>query len=92
MSLTERFSNQNKFERISVERQEDHLIQATAADATIRLSAVVSTNLVAEACRRHRTSPTTSAALGRALTGLALLGHTFKVIYLKRVMNDLQVV
>jgi molecular chaperone Hsp33 len=61
-----------------VERQEDHLIQATAADATIRLSAVVSTNLVAEACRRHRTSPTTSAALGRALTGALLLGHTFK--------------
>ncbi len=57
---------------------QDHLIQATAADSTIRLIAAVSTELVSEACRRHRTSPTASAALGRALTGALLLGRTFK--------------
>ena len=57
---------------------EDHLIQATAADATIRLLAAVTTNLVNEACQKHRTTPTASAALGRALTGALLLGRTFK--------------
>ena len=57
---------------------EDHIIQAAAADATIRLIAAVTTNLVNEACRRHRTAPTASAALGRTLTGALLLGRTFK--------------
>jgi molecular chaperone Hsp33 len=57
---------------------EDHLIQATAADATIRLLSAVTTNLVNEACQKHRTTPTASAALGRALTGALLLGRTFK--------------
>lgn len=58
--------------------REDHLIQATAADSTIRLISAVTTNLVAEACRRHGATPTASAALGRALTGALLLGRTFK--------------
>jgi molecular chaperone Hsp33 len=57
---------------------EDHLIQATAADATIRLLAAVTTNLVNEACQKHGTTPTASAALGRALTGALLLGRTYK--------------
>ncbi len=61
-----------------MEYREDHLIQATAADATIRLLAAVSTNLVAEACDRHNTAPTASAALGRVLTGTLLLGRTYK--------------
>jgi molecular chaperone Hsp33 len=54
------------------------LIQATAADATIRLIAAVTTNLVAEACDRHKTAPTASAALGRTLTGALLLGSAYK--------------
>ncbi len=58
--------------------REDHLIQGAAANTTIRLLAAVTTNLVAEACDRHRTAPTASAALGRALTGTLLLGRTFK--------------
>ncbi len=57
---------------------QDHLIQATAADSTIRLIAAVTTGLVNEACRRHGTAPTASAALGRTLTGALLLGRTFK--------------
>jgi len=56
----------------------DHLIQATAAGATVRAIAVVSTNLVDEACRRHGTFPTASAALGRTLTGALMLGRTLK--------------
>jgi molecular chaperone Hsp33 len=58
--------------------REDHLIQATAADATIRLIAAVTTNLVAEACDRHKTAPTASAALGRTLTAALLLGGAYK--------------
>lgn len=61
-----------------MEYREDHLIQATAADATLRLIAAVTTNLVAEACDRHKTAPTASAALGRTLTGALLLGRTYK--------------
>lgn len=57
---------------------EDHIVQATAADATIRLIGAVTTSLVAEGCRRHQTSLTASAALGRALTGALLFGSTFK--------------
>lgn len=63
---------------IEAMRHEDHLIQATAAEATIRALAAVTTDLVEEACRRHGTLPTASAALGRSLTGALLLGRTFK--------------
>ncbi|MGH9751324.1 MAG: Hsp33 family molecular chaperone HslO [Blastocatellia bacterium] len=54
------------------------MIQAIAADATIRLIAAVTTNLVAEACDQHKTAPTASAALGRTLTGALLLGSVYK--------------
>jgi len=57
---------------------EDHLIQATNPAATLRMIAGVTTRLVDEVCRRHQTSPTASAALGRTLTGALLFGRTFK--------------
>jgi molecular chaperone Hsp33 len=56
----------------------DKLIHATAADNQLRCMAAVTTQLVGEACRRHRTSPTASAALGRTLTGGLLLGSGLK--------------
>src|ERR1041384_4875752 len=56
----------------------DQLIHATAADNQLRCMAAVTTRLVGEACRRHRTSPTASAALGRTLTGGLLLGSGLK--------------
>ena len=56
----------------------DKLIHATAANNQIRCMAAVTTNLVGEACRRHRTFPTASAALGRVLTGGLLLGSGVK--------------
>ena len=56
----------------------DKLIQGTAADGTIRVFAAVTTNVLREAMRRHQTSPTATAALGRVLTGTLLLGATFK--------------
>ena len=56
----------------------DRLVIGTAADGTIRLIAAVTTETVAEAIRRHQTSPTASAGLGRMLTGAALLGASLK--------------
>lgn len=61
-----------------MQEREDLLIQGTLADSTIRVIAAVTTNQVNEACGRHGTSPTASAALGRALTGALLLGRTYK--------------
>ena len=56
----------------------DRLIHGTAADGTVRLIAAVTTETVAEAVRRHKTAPTASAALGRMLTGAALMGASLK--------------
>lgn len=56
----------------------DKLIHALVADGQARLFAAVTTASVTEAVLRHGTSPTTSAALGRMLTGTALLGASFK--------------
>jgi molecular chaperone Hsp33 len=52
----------------------DSLVRATAADGLIRCMAAVTTDTVAEAARRHLTSGTVTAALGRTLTGALLLG------------------
>ena len=56
----------------------DKLIQGTAADQSIRVMAAITTETVAEAVRRHQTSPTTSAAFGRVLTGALLLASSLK--------------
>lgn len=56
----------------------DRIVHAIAADNKIRCMAAVTTALVSEACRRHRTFPTASVALGRSLTGALLLGRTLK--------------
>lgn len=54
------------------------LVHGTAADGTVRCMAAVTTNLVAEAARRHDLWPTVAAALGRTLTGTLLLGSSLK--------------
>ena len=56
----------------------DKLIYGTAMDGTIRLMAAITTETVAEAIKRHETSPTVSAALGRVLTGTLMLGASLK--------------
>jgi molecular chaperone Hsp33 len=56
----------------------DKLIHGTAAGGTIRVLAAITTDIVAEAVRRHQTSPTASAAFGRVLTGTLLLGSSLK--------------
>ncbi len=56
----------------------DKLIHGIASDATVRVMAAITTDTVREAVRRHQTSPTVSAALGRILTGTLLLGASLK--------------
>lgn len=60
------------------ERTADRLVQGTAAEGTVRCMAAVTTNLVAEAARRHDLWPTVAAALGRTLTGTLLLSSSLK--------------
>ena len=56
----------------------DYLVRIVTKTENIRALACVTTGLVHEACRRHGTYPAASAALGRALTGGALLGALMK--------------
>src|SRR5687768_11824594 len=56
----------------------DKLIHGLAADATVRVMAATTTDIVREAVRRHHTSPTASVALGSVLTGALLLGSSLK--------------
>ncbi len=51
----------------------DELVRATSSAGGVVVWALVGTDLVAEAIRRHQTSPTAGAALGRALMGAVLL-------------------
>jgi len=57
---------------------QDLLVHGLAADDTVRCVAAITTNLVDEACQRHRTAPTAAAALGRSLTGALLMGSGMK--------------
>ncbi|OYT73126.1 MAG: redox-regulated molecular chaperone Hsp33 [Chloracidobacterium sp. CP2_5A] len=56
----------------------DRLVQAVAADDAVRVVAATTTRLVQEACRRHGSWKTATVALGRALTGAALIASSLK--------------
>lgn len=56
----------------------DRLARVLARDGQVRALAATTTHLCEEARRRHGTLPTATAALGRALTGAALLGGLLK--------------
>lgn len=56
----------------------DYIVRATAANNQVRAFAITSRELVEEARRRHNTSPVATAALGRLLTGGAMMGSMMK--------------
>jgi molecular chaperone Hsp33 len=56
----------------------DHLQRVISADGRFFGLACVTTNLVAEACRRHDTGPVAAVALGRALTANLLVAALLK--------------
>jgi molecular chaperone Hsp33 len=59
-------------------RAPDRLVRTISRDGGIAVRAIVGTGLVAEAARRHDTSPTATAALGRTLLGALLLAASGK--------------
>lgn len=56
----------------------DRILTATAADGSFSILAGITTDLVADMQARHELAPTASAAVGRLLTGAALLGANLK--------------
>lgn len=56
----------------------DYIVRATAANNQIRAFAITSKELVEEARIRHNTSPVMTAALGRLLSGAAMMGTMMK--------------
>lgn len=56
----------------------DYIVRATAADSQIRAFAITSKEMVEEARRDHDTSPVITAALGRLLSGAAMMGTMMK--------------
>lgn len=56
----------------------DYIVRGTAADGQIRVFAITAKNTVEEARRRHGTSPVVTAALGRLLSGGAMMGAMMK--------------
>ena len=56
----------------------DYIVRAVAADTQIRAFAAVTTEMVETARKHHNTSPVATAALGRLLTGGAMMGVMMK--------------
>ena len=56
----------------------DYIVRAMAANNQIRAFAAVTTDMVETARRDHNTSPVATAALGRLLTGGAMMGVMMK--------------
>lgn len=56
----------------------DYIIRATAANSQIRAFAITSKNMVEFAKNTHNTSPVATAALGRLLSGAAMMGTMMK--------------
>ena len=61
-----------------MEQNEDYIVRGIAAMGQIRCFAITSRNLVEEARKRHQTSPVITAALGRLLSGGAMMGTMMK--------------
>ena len=64
--------------RTGVKYMSDYIIRATAANSQIRAFAAVTTDMVETARKAHNTSPVATAALGRLLTGGAMMGTMMK--------------
>lgn len=56
----------------------DHMIRVLTEDGSLRACAAVTTGLVREICDLQQTDPLASVALGRLVTGTALLGSLLK--------------
>ena len=57
----------------------DYIVRGMTMDGFVKLVAIRSTNLVAEAARIHNTAANATAAFGRALTAASMMGNMQKV-------------
>lgn len=57
---------------------QDYIVRASAADGQIRVFAATTRDMVEKARKIHGTSPVATAALGRLLTGAAMMGSMMK--------------
>ncbi len=60
------------------QKTSDYIVRAAAAESSIRAFAITSRELVETARVNHDTSPTITAALGRLLSGAAMMGSMMK--------------
>lgn len=58
---------------------QDYIVRAITKDGYIKAAAIRSTAMVERARQIHTTTPTATAALGRALTAASIIGNTQKV-------------
>lgn len=58
---------------------QDVLVRSLARESGVRVFVVNATDSAREAVRRHKTAPTATAALARAITGGALIGSLLKI-------------
>lgn len=58
--------------------QKDYMIRGTDKERNFRFFGANTRDMVNTACVSHETSPVVSAALGRTLTGAAMMGHMLK--------------
>lgn len=58
----------------------DYIVRATAAGGQVRAFAATTKGLVEEAKERHNMSPIATVALGRLLTGGAMMGTMMKMM------------
>lgn len=56
----------------------DYILRATSGDGSFRIFVATTKETVQEAFNNHKTSPVMSAALGRALTAVAIMGSMLK--------------
>lgn len=56
----------------------DYILRASAGDGAVRIFVANTHDTVQKAFEIHKTSPVMSAALGRALTGVAIMGSMLK--------------
>lgn len=56
----------------------DHLLRVATKDGTLRAAVAVTTDLVEAICQRQGTDPTATVALGRLVSGAAVMGSLLK--------------
>lgn len=67
-----------KKRRITMSEYKDYIVRATAADHQLRAFAVTSRDIVEKAREIHNTSPVATAAIGRLLTAVSMMGSMMK--------------